>query len=485
MKSLIMTIIQLNREKIYRQCTHESEFTEQEIENVRQYLIKRFAKTGPIRQPCKRLHVRKDIKCMSKVEVQKLIEMFKRLYATGFMDYMTAFHLKSWPQVHKYGEGLPWHRWFINEMEKEMMRLDPSVTLPYWNYFTDYAEPHLSIIWDYFGRAGNAQNDYCVPDGPFAGQIVKHPEPHCLRRQWIDDKFMQAWESPEWISTVIERGFDKQSVSMRLKSLMSYAQSDDGTRISKEINAFNNKMNPHYSKMWSQLGLDVAYSAHFKGHLYAGGFNGDFSMPYATNDPIFYLYHAMGADLVVLSWQLSEDLNLVPENYGLGLKYNSNLNKTVLTNLETDMLTDFTNTSIKETFQIGFGELCYIHDHFVRPINHLIKGVKPTVPEAIKRLKTSLPDKLFEKYFPKFALYPNEVTFFDYLFPDVDNCANVCKPMPIAKRFVDTPEGRRVWDLFKNALNLDITHAIKTSEDNYLTFMQHLNESNYCSPYVV
>ncbi len=77
--------------KIFRECNHESSFTEQEIENARKYIQDRFWKTNPEKPPCSRLRVRKDIKCLSKKELNDFIYVFKQLYKTGIIDRQYIF----------------------------------------------------------------------------------------------------------------------------------------------------------------------------------------------------------------------------------------------------------------------------------------------------------------------------------------------------------------------------------------------------------
>jgi tyrosinase len=56
----------------------------------------------------------------------------------------------------------------INEVEKKMLEIDPTVTMPYWQYTHSFAAPEKDIIFEWFGHAGNKDNDYCVTDGAFA-----------------------------------------------------------------------------------------------------------------------------------------------------------------------------------------------------------------------------------------------------------------------------------------------------------------------------
>jgi hypothetical protein len=72
--------------KVFRECSHETSFTEEEIENARIYIQAKFGKTFPERRPCSRLHVRKDVKCLTKNEMHDFIAVMKQLYANGVID---------------------------------------------------------------------------------------------------------------------------------------------------------------------------------------------------------------------------------------------------------------------------------------------------------------------------------------------------------------------------------------------------------------
>ncbi len=83
--------------KIFRECNHESSFTEQEIENARKYIQDRFWKTKPEKPPCSRLRIRKDVKCLPKKELNDFIYVFKQLYKTGVIDrqYILTILIKN------------------------------------------------------------------------------------------------------------------------------------------------------------------------------------------------------------------------------------------------------------------------------------------------------------------------------------------------------------------------------------------------------
>jgi hypothetical protein len=66
------------------------------------------------------------------VNGKKFIAVFQKLYDNGFIDEITKIHSTNWPEVHKFTEALMWHRWIMIELEKKMLEMDSTVTLPYW-----------------------------------------------------------------------------------------------------------------------------------------------------------------------------------------------------------------------------------------------------------------------------------------------------------------------------------------------------------------
>jgi hypothetical protein len=150
--------------KIYHEYNHKSEFTAEEIDNTEKYLQQQYAKTNPKKPPCSKFHVRKNIKYLTEGERKNFVDVFKKLYDTGDIDEFTKIHSTNWPTVHKLTEGVIWRRWITNELEKKMLKIDPTVTLPYWQWTEPFAAPEKDITFEWFGHAGNASNDYCVTD---------------------------------------------------------------------------------------------------------------------------------------------------------------------------------------------------------------------------------------------------------------------------------------------------------------------------------
>jgi hypothetical protein len=181
-----------------------------------------------------------------------------------------------------------------------------------------------------------------------------------------------------------------------------------------------------------------------------------------------------------LKWQLSRSEFLVPISY-TGLRLDSNTKRWKSANIHTDYLTYFDKTLVKEVFQVGFGDLCWVLDQLIKPINQLINNEKTELPIAVNRLPKS------RIYFPKF--YSGDLTFFDYNLPNVGNCnrhslRKLCKSMPLTQPFTSTANGRRQLFRFKFDENLDLSYTVLLGENIYYNFMIDMLNAQYCSPYI-
>src|SRR5438067_840569 len=51
---------------------------------------------------------------------------------------------------------LPWHRWYLHQLEQRLQQVDPTVTIPYWDWMTDrsipaaVSKPALLKSWSVF-----------------------------------------------------------------------------------------------------------------------------------------------------------------------------------------------------------------------------------------------------------------------------------------------------------------------------------------------
>ncbi len=320
-----------------------SAFEKHEI--LRKYIQKRYAITNPKKPPCSKFHVRKNIKCLTESERKKFIAVFQKLYDNGFIDEITKIHSTNWPAVHKFAEGVIWHRWIMNEFEKKMREIDPTVTLPYWQWTDSFAAPQKDIIFEWFGHAGNESNDYTVSDGAFAYQKVNYPETHYIRRQWNPNGTICNWEPPEYYNSITQLKILPTLTGPATQLFMKYVKDP------KVADYFLNVLETSGKTIlpYSFFALLIGVNGHFKTHLCIGGYAGELSITIATNDVIFWLFHQY-IDYIFSKYHLSRDDLLVPQTYNIGLRYVTKTKQIVLNDIEKDTLTYYDNILVKKHF---------------------------------------------------------------------------------------------------------------------------------------
>ena len=90
---------------------------------------------------------------------------------------------------------LPWHRWYLLQMETFLQGLDCRVTIPYWDWskhsYTWWNTSDIQGVWcpgpHCLGGDGATKNDKCVLDGPFsknAWNLTSSSGGGCLKRNF-------------------------------------------------------------------------------------------------------------------------------------------------------------------------------------------------------------------------------------------------------------------------------------------------------------
>jgi tyrosinase len=90
---------------------------------------------------------------------------YVQLHMDAMMAMDPANQTLGW--AHLGPAFLPWHRYYIRQFELDLQAIDPSVTLPYWDWTVDNSP--TSSIWSSDFMGGNGRpSDGRVMDGPFA-----------------------------------------------------------------------------------------------------------------------------------------------------------------------------------------------------------------------------------------------------------------------------------------------------------------------------
>jgi hypothetical protein len=119
-------------------------------------------------------------------------------------DRLAKLHTTMSSSVHGTALFFAWHRRFLKDFENKLRAIDPTVSLPYWDWAQDSNAPEQSYVWGarYLGGNGGGPNDV-VQTGPFAGWRPLNPQPHGLKRHWSNGTRIAPWASPQSINSAI------------------------------------------------------------------------------------------------------------------------------------------------------------------------------------------------------------------------------------------------------------------------------------------
>jgi tyrosinase len=177
----------------------------------------------------------------------------------------------------------PWHRALLLEFERELQRVNPSVTIPYWDWAVDQSTS--GGLWgpDFLGGNGVGA-DGRVDDGPFAGRngqwVITVTDssgaPDYLRRSFAADQTAQELPAPALQDQVLD------------VTPYDIAPWDD-MRRDQQNNA-----------QWRAFRIYLEIVLHNLVHRWVAGNMGEMTSP---NDPVFWLHHC-NCDRLWAMWQV-------------------------------------------------------------------------------------------------------------------------------------------------------------------------------------
>ncbi|MFI1013856.1 tyrosinase family protein [Streptomyces sp. NPDC020965] len=235
------------------------------------------------------MYTRKNQRDLTRTEKRRLVEAILELKRSGRYDEFVATHLRHYvpdggggPRAaHMTPSFFPWHRRYLLEFERALQRIDPGVSVPYWDWTTDNT-PAASLWADDFlggnGRIGDRQ----VMTGPFAYANGNWR----INSRITDGKYLTRNlgrpSDPVGLPT-------KEEVDRALgEPLYDAAPWDSGSRT-----GFRNHI-----EGWGAGGPD-RWRNHNRVHRWVGGLMVGAASP---NDPVFWLHHAF-MDLLWIRWQ--------------------------------------------------------------------------------------------------------------------------------------------------------------------------------------
>lgn len=261
------------------------------------------------------MNIRKNIYSLTDTQLQAFKAAVNAIKADGTYDTFIARHHHSmmtatpWGAetpdpntrnvAHRGPSFLPWHRYFCRELELTLQTKNPNVTLPYWSWSADAANPLGAALWNtnpaqsiYIGGDGTGPGG-TVTTGPFAGwtalvedsvgNLVPRPG-GILRDLGSNPNFGGGIGVPAFPTT--------QQVDDAIQNMTVY---DSSPWRGSSANSFRNRLEGWLTTLAGENGSQL----HNRVHIWVGGDMGPGTSP---NDPVFFLHHC-NVDRLWALWQ--------------------------------------------------------------------------------------------------------------------------------------------------------------------------------------
>ncbi|MEE1751118.1 tyrosinase family protein [Streptomyces sp. SP18CS02] len=236
------------------------------------------------------VYTRKDQRDLTRAERRKFVDAVLELKRSGRYDDFVRTHVRHYSSdgddglraAHMAPSFLPWHRQYLLDFERALRALDPTVTVPYWDWTRDRTA--AASLWgeDFMGGNGR-RGDRQVMTGPFAH----------VRGDWTvtvgvtENRFLSR-----------DFGHPADPVELPTRKELAWAM-DDPVYDSEPWNStsasgFRNKL-----EGWTPGKGSARLRNHNRVHRWVGGLMlGGASV----NDPVFWLHHSF-VDLLWSRWQ--------------------------------------------------------------------------------------------------------------------------------------------------------------------------------------
>jgi tyrosinase len=173
----------------------------------------------------------------------------------------------------------PWHRVLLRNLELDLQKVDPSVTLPYWDWTVDQDPQGKNSPWtdDFLGGDGDPGQDGKVLTGPFGADAGRWP------LSILDEG------APEFLARQFATTVPTLPTADNVQGALTEVPYDASPWTRGSQPSFRDRLE----------GWHGAGSVHNRVHLWVGG-----SMLAGTspNDPVFFLHHC-NIDRLWGEWQ--------------------------------------------------------------------------------------------------------------------------------------------------------------------------------------
>ncbi|MGX0890491.1 tyrosinase [Pseudomonas sp. ADAK2 TE3594] len=253
------------------------------------------------------MRLRKNVRSLSQGEIDALVNGLLELKRNGQYDEYVHWHhhvmvpsIMSWePNDPEYRNGahrgpsfLPWHREFLLQVENDLQAIDASITIPYWDWTQDAADPTMAPIWadSFLGGNGVEGDSWRVADGPFALSKGNWPVPKYAE---------ELYPVPG-----LKRQFGVYANSLPTKDDLTLAMAerlyDTPPYNSGPFTlGFRNRLEGWITQRGDSRVTTPGTQLHNRVHAWVGG---SMILMTSPDDPVFFLHHCF-VDKVWADWQ--------------------------------------------------------------------------------------------------------------------------------------------------------------------------------------
>ncbi|MFI6035336.1 tyrosinase family protein [Streptomyces sp. NPDC051315] len=236
------------------------------------------------------VYTRKDVSTLTGAERRRFVKALLEVKRRGEYDEFVRIHIEYYVSdgegglrtAHMAPSFLPWHRRFLLDLEEALRRVDPSVTLPYWDWTRDRTATSAPWTKDLLGGNGRP-SDRQVTTGPFAYATGNWT----LKAGVTDGEFLTR-----------DLGRARDPIELPTRSDVEGALKDPVYDVppwnSTSAKGFRNRL-----EGWGSGRGSAAWRNHNRVHRWVGGVMVGGA---SVNDPVFWLHHAF-IDLLWTRWQ--------------------------------------------------------------------------------------------------------------------------------------------------------------------------------------
>jgi pyrrolidone-carboxylate peptidase len=262
------------------------------------------------------MNIRKNLYALTDAQLQDLKDALNEVKADGSYDTFIERHHHSMMEAtpmgaepsnpdirntaHRGPAFLPWHRYFCREMELLLQTKRPNVTLPYWDWAADSADPLGAPIWN----TDPAYRIYVGGDGTgIGGEVTTGPFAHWAARietgggAFVNRPGGVIRELGDFVGfPPADIGTPVFPTTVQVDDVVTgFPVYDTAPWRSSSAGSFRNRLEGWVSTILGESGVHL----HNRIHIWVGGDMGPGTSP---NDPVFYLHHC-NVDRIWALWQ--------------------------------------------------------------------------------------------------------------------------------------------------------------------------------------